>query len=305
MTRLLFGPGARGESIRVLQQKLTDAGCGTNGVDGDYGNGTVEAVKAWQQHHGEVVTGTVDDAAWTAITGAAMPSLLERCLGLTSTFEGHGYTLAQGNFDGAGVTWGIIGFTLKGGELTKIVQQAGAQDATLVRDCFGDCSDQLMQVLGESWDQQLAWSNSVSSGTSKATLAEPYKSGFAKLGASPLGQSIQQQHVANDYFQPALATARQYGLQTELGVALCFDLHVQDGGISEAAGAQVRSQMHSGMSERDVRVLIANAVADHANAAWCEDVRTRKLTVATGEGTVHGAHYVLKNWGLDEFPAHA
>lgn len=47
MTRLLFGPGARGESIRTLQQKLTDAGFGTNGVDGDYGNGTV--VAAWSQ----------------------------------------------------------------------------------------------------------------------------------------------------------------------------------------------------------------------------------------------------------------
>jgi hypothetical protein len=303
MTRLLFGPGARGESVRTLQQKLTDAGFSTNGVDGDYGNGTVAAVKAYQQHHNVAASGTVDDATWTAITGAPMPSLLDRCLGLTSTFEGHGYTLAQGNFDGAGVTWGIIGFTLKGGELTKIVQQANAKDAAFVRNCFGDCTDELMKVLGEPWSQQLAWSDSVSSGSSKTTLAEPYKSGFAKLGQSPLGQSIQQQHVADDYYKPALATAAKYGLKNELGIALCFDLHVQDGGISSTAGAQVRSQMHAGMSECDVRVLIANAVADHANPTWREDVRTRKLTVATGEGTVHGTHYLLKNWGLDELPA--
>ncbi len=303
MTRLLFGPGARGESIRILQQKLVDAGFDTNGVDASYGHGTVAAVQAFQQKHGLAVTGNVDDAMWTMLTNAPIPSLRERCLGLTSTFEGHGYTLAEGNFDGAGVTWGIIGFTLKGGELSNIVGSAYKSDPTLVRDCFGDCTDTLLKVLAEPQDQQLAWASSVSSGASKSTLAEPYKSGFRKLGETPLGQQLQQQHVDADYFRPALSTAKAYGLTTELGIALAFDIHVQDGGISSTVGAKVRAQMTPGMSEKAVRVLIANGIADHALTKWREDVRTRKLTVATGEGTVHGVHYVLKNWGLDEVPA--
>ena len=303
MARLLFGPGARGESIRILQQKLVDAGFDTNGVDASYGRGTVAAVQAYQQKHGLTVTCNVDDALWTALTNTPIPSLRERCLGLTSTFEGHGYTLAEGNFDGAGVTWGIIGFTLKGGELTSIVGSAYKSDAALVRDCFGDCTDTLLKVLAEPQDQQLAWATSVSSGASKGTLAEPYKSGFRKLGESALGQQLQQQHVDADYFRPALATAKAYGLTSELGVALAFDIHVQNGGINSGVGAKVRAQMVAGMTEKAVRMLIANGVADHALAAWREDVRTRKLTVATGEGTVHGVHYVLKNWGLDEVPA--
>jgi hypothetical protein len=301
MTRLLFGPGARGESIRTLQQKLVDAGFDTNGVDASYGHGTVAAVQAFQQKHALPVTGNVDDAMWALLTGnAAIPSLRERCLGLTSTFEGHGYTLAEGNFDGAGVTWGIIGFTLKGGELTSIVNAAYKSNPALVRDCFGDGTDTLLKVLAEPWDQQLAWASSVSSGASKSTLAEPYKSGFRKLGESPLGQQLQQQRVDADYFLPAMATAKAYGLETELGVALSFDIHVQDGGINHTVGATVRAQVKPGMPEKDVRVLIANGIADHALPAWREDVRTRKLTVATGEGTVHGVHYLLKNWGLDE-----
>jgi hypothetical protein len=303
MTRLLFGPGARGESIRTLQQKLNAAGFNTNGVDADYGNGTVKAVQAFQQHHALPVTGNVDDATWSAITGTPIPSLRERALGLTSTFEGHGYTLAEANFDGAGVTWGIIGFTLKGGELSKIVLDAYAQDPQLIRDCFGASTDEFLQVLKEPWAQQEAWANSVSSGSSKLTLAEPFKSGFAKLGATPLGQQLQQAHVDADYYHPALATAKAYGLTTELGIALCFDIHVQDGGISSSAGQIVRAQMHPGIAQRDVRIAIANAIADHALPAWREDVRTRKLTVATGDGVVHGVHYQLKNWGLDELPA--
>lgn len=300
MTRLLFGPGARGESIRILQQQLVDAGFDTNGVDASYGHGTIGAVQAFQQKHSLPVTGNVDDTMWTMLTNAPIPSLRERCLGLTSTFEGHGYTLAEGNFDGAGVTWGIIGFTLKGGELTNIVGSAYKSDPTLVRDCFGDCTDTLLKVLAEPQDQQLAWATSVSSGVSKGTLAEPYKSGFRKLGETPLGQQLQQQRVDADYFRPALATAKAYGLTTELGIALAFDIHVQNGGINSAVGAKVRAQMIPGMSEKAVRVLIANGIADHALAKWREDVRTRKLTVATGEGIVHGVHYVLKNWGLDE-----
>jgi hypothetical protein len=301
MTRLLFGPGARGESVRVLQQKLVAAGCDTNGIDASYGHGTIAAVQAFQQKHGLPVTGNVDTDTWAALTSnAPIPPLRERCLGLTSTFEGHGYTLAEGNFDGAGVTWGIIGFTLKGGELTSIVDAAYKSDPALVRNCFGDCTDALLHILGQPQDQQLAWASSVSSGASKNTLAEPYKSGFRQLGETSLGQELQQKRVDADYFQPALATAKAYGLTTELGIALAFDIHVQDGGINHIVGAKVRAQMHPGISERDVRMLIANGIADHALPAWSEDVRTRKLTVATGEGTVHGVHYLLKNWGLDE-----
>jgi hypothetical protein len=304
MTRLLFGPGAHGESVRNIQQHLTDAGFDTNGIDASYGHGTVTAVQAFQQKHGLAVTGNVDDVTWSALTNnAPIPSVRERCLGLTSTFEGHGYTLAEGNFDGAGVTWGIIGFTLKGGELTHIINSAYASDAALVRNCFGDCTDTLLKVLAEPQDQQLAWADSVSSGASKSTLAEPYKSGFRKLGESSLGQQLQQERVDADYYTPALATAKAYGLTTELGIALAFDIHVQNGGIAHSVGEKVRAQMTSGMAEKDVRVLIANGVADHASAAWREDVRTRKLTVATGEGTVHGVHYLLENWGLDEVPA--
>ncbi len=303
MPRLLFGPGAHGESVRVLQQKLTAAGFDTRGVDGGFGNGTVNAVKQYQQQRSLPVSGNVDDVTWTSATGTPIPALRDRCLGLTSTFEGHGFTLAQGNFDGAGVTWGIIGFTLKGGELAAILRAANSNDAALFQSCFGDCSAALLAICDQPWPAQLEWSNSVSSGSSKTTLAEPFKSGFAKLGDSALGQRLQQEHVDDDYFKPALATAKQYGLRTELGIALCFDLHVQNGGISSAAGAVVRAKTTPGSSEQSIRVAIANAVADRALPAWREDVRKRKLTVATGEGDVHGEHYVLKNWGLDEVPA--
>ena len=39
--------------------------------------------------------------------------------------------------------------------------------------------------------------------------------------------------------------------------------------------------------------IIANRRAEASRPRWIEDVRTRKLTIATGRGTVHGMHYEL------------
>ncbi|HET7434056.1 MAG TPA: peptidoglycan-binding protein [Thermoanaerobaculia bacterium] len=304
MSRLLFASGAKGDIVRRMQRKLSDLGFYTKPIDGDYGNGTKTAVLAFQESKGLPQNGQIDTDTWTALMNADIPAVDERCLGLTSTFEGHGYTLAQGNFDGAGITWGIIGFTLKHGELTKIIKQAFAEDPELVRSCFGDKADELLTNLDKPVDEQIAWADSISEGTTKARLAEPWKSAFAKFGDTPLAQRLQRERVVTSYYEPARATAARFGLKSELGTALCFDIHVQNGGIKEAAAAQVRAQITADTPEKDIRIAIANAVADNALERWRDDVRQRKLAIAQGEGSVHGAPaFVLRNWGLDEFDA--
>ena len=56
------------------------------------------------------------------------------------------------------------------------------------------------------------------------------------------------------------------------------------------------------MNEQDIRKTIANVVAENSNPKWIEDVRSRKLTIALGKGTVHGAKYNVKTWGVGELP---
>ena len=51
------------------------------------------------------------------------PDLKQRWLQLTADFEGTGFTKAVGNFDGAGLTWGIIDFTLLNGELGAVLKE--------------------------------------------------------------------------------------------------------------------------------------------------------------------------------------
>ena len=299
MERVFFAKGVQGEIVRRMQLRLTELGFDTQGVDSVFGQDTVKAVEAFQADRRLGVTGEVDGDTYQKLMGQPVPPVRDRALGLTAHFEGHGFTLAQGNFDGAGITWGIIGFTLSGGELKGIIQEIKPE---LVRQAFGARTDQLLGVLKLPMRQQIAFADSISLGASKARLAEPWRSAFRTLGEFPEVQEVQLRHVDEDYFQPALRTARDFSLKTELGTALAFDVHVQNGGIKKAAREQIRKELaaHAVTAERDLRIIIAHAVADKASPEFRDDVRERKLTLAAGSGRVHGEMFVLRNWGLDE-----
>jgi hypothetical protein len=301
MARLLFSAGARGEFIRRIQRKLTAAGFDTKGHDGNYGNNTTAAVKAYQKANGLEESGSIDEDTWTSLLNEPVPPVRDRCFALTSAFEGHGYTLAQGNFDGAGITWGIIGFTLQGGELGKMIQEAYAEQPDTVRDSFGEETDTLLAMLKKPWADQLAWADAISLGKSKATLAEPWKSAFAKFGETDIAQRLQQEHADKQYYQAAVATAKSFGIASEVGVALCFDIHVQNGGIKKDSGPKIRAQFRDGMPEKDKRIIIAQEVANTSKEQWRANVLNRKLAIANGEGDANGIKAVLRNWGLDEF----
>lgn len=96
---------------------------------------------------------------------------------------------------------------------------------------------------------------------------------------------------------PSLDTAKGLGLKAELGLALCFDIQVQDGGIKKSARAVIERALakRRPSAEQDLGRIIANAVAEVASKAYKEDVSQRKLTIASGEGIAHGHNFVLDN----------
>jgi hypothetical protein len=269
-------------------------------VDGWYGRGTAAAVSAHQRAHSLPATGIVDSDTWASLLpGSAVPSLLQRCLDLTGAFEGHDYTLAVGNFDGAWLTWGIVGFTLKHGALAKILLEVERTCPDALQLAFADQRAEILSVMRAKPKQQQQWADSVT--VRGGLLAEPWRTAFRTLGKSIDVQKIQQHVAETDYFQPAVDTARRFGLTSELGVALCFDIHVQNGGINKRAQSLLGEAQRG--DELALRTAIAEAVAKSARPEYRDDVRTRKLAIATGRGRVHGADYVLENWGLQEMPA--
>lgn len=153
MGEVVIAQGARGGLVLRLQRAL---GSPSVTPDGVYGLETATAVGHAQAENGLPTTGEADPITWTAVTGDPAPPLLDRALQVTAAFEGHGFGLAQGNFDGAGITWGIIGFTLQHGELGRIIQEAQHQDPALVQNAFGSDTDELLHLLALPLPDELA-----------------------------------------------------------------------------------------------------------------------------------------------------
>jgi len=81
-----------------------------------------------------------------------------------------------------------------------------------------------------------------------------------------------------------------------------FDISVQNGAISDLVKARIMADFNRiatnlTADEQEVQKLqiIANRRAEAANPKWIEDVRTRKLCIANGIGTVHGMRIDLAN----------
>ncbi len=295
--RVLLGPGAIGETVRQVQMVLGSNGFNFHICDGWYGPATAECVKAYQRAKALPETGAIDDeGTWQLLMKCPIPTVSERCLQLTAAFEGHGFEKAVGNFDGALLTWGIIGFTLASGGIQNIVQNINRTKPDLVKQAFGDYTSELLQLMTASREWQLQWAtqHTVSSGS----LAEPWRTMFQNFGSLPDVKREQLKQVQARYMAPAVSTAKRLGFTSELGLALCFDIHVQNGGIKHTALDQIRQQSADGAPEPKLRTIVANAVADWARPAWSDDVRCRKLAIAAGRGFVHGHEFVMENWGL-------
>jgi peptidoglycan hydrolase-like protein with peptidoglycan-binding domain len=291
-----------GELVKGIQENLTRAGFDTKGTDGVFGNDTVTAARSFQQSKNLAVTGAIDDSTWPALMQTAVPPVAQRALQLTAAFEGQGFELAIGNFDGALLTWGIVGFTLMSGEIQKIVSIVNSSQPQLLDRAFGASKAELLQLMTASKADQTTWANERT--LPNGHLVQTWQAMFATFGSIPEVQAAQLQRVNDDYLRPAIATAREMGFKSELGLSLALDMHVQNGGISNMALQRVRQQTTSSTTEPDLRSIVANAVADFARPAFMEDVRRRKLTIATGQGQVHGHPFVLQNWGLTgDFPA--
>jgi peptidoglycan hydrolase-like protein with peptidoglycan-binding domain len=300
MARLLFGKGSRGELVIEMQRNLL--GFGLTEADlqvGRYGDHTVVAVTNFQAANGLPKSGAVDVGTWQPLMKRDIPTTFERALQTTAAMEGHGFTLAEGNFDGQGITWGIIGYTLKNGELGEVLSHV---DPAIINDAFGPLADELRKHLAEEPADRVKWADSISSGKSHASLPDAWRNAFARLGSVPAVQQVQLDRARQHYGGIADGIVNEFSLKSELGYALAFDIAVQIGLKPAAHDAIVTSlKEHPLDREMDVRILIAHEVANTAASQFKADVLTRKSTFATGTGVVHGDTYVLANWGLGEF----
>lgn len=129
---------------------------------------------------------------------------------------------------------------------------------------------------------------------------------FNSLGLTQEFQAVEVKG-ASTYYNKGKELAASYNLWSARGQALMFDICVQNGSISPAVRELILTDFNRlspslNREETEVQkmVIIANRRAEAANPRFVEDVRRRKLCIATGKGVVHGVSYDLAaKFGLD------
>ena len=227
----------------------------------------------------------------------------EICLKISMAFEGTNYTGLEGSFDGAGFTFGIIGFNLKYGTLQDLLKKMYAADKVLFTKCCTvfvpaykenrDLTPIILSMLTLSDEDAVGWSLARQSPVNHQPDSH-WKEVFKNLGQQVKFQEIQRKTAAVR-FNKALTYCKQYNVNTVRGLMLFYDCTVQQGSIKENTATRIAKRI-TGSTDYKARLRIcAEEMANQAADRWHDDVLNRRLAIVNGKGKVHG-----KNWDLDK-----
>lgn len=303
--------GSLGPEVGKIQQKLSDLRLYSGPIDGNYGGGTETAVKAFQRGAGLPPDGDVGPATWaklfpdSQLQEPAIKSqpITNRCLALTGSFETgtappECFAGLTGDFDGQGLSLGVCQWNLGQGSLQPLLDEIDQSNQALVTTIFNDYASEFRRVLASLKEDQVAWARSIQN--ARHVIGEPWQGLLKALARTPEFQAIETEH-AGRLFVTARTMCSLYGVQSERALALMFDIVVQNGGINDVVRAQIERDFGALDATQTPDALevgrlqiVANRRAAASNPAWVNDVRIRKLTIANGQGVVHGRNYDLE-----------
>lgn len=309
---MIFRRGSTGQDVRRIQQRLQELTLYRGPIDGIFGGGTESAVESFQKSQELAPDGIVGPRTWEALFPAQpMPALdllqqpvAQRCLALTGAFEtGAGvpdcYAGLSGDFDGQGLSLGVLQWNLGQGSLQPLLQQMVDLHRPLAEDIFHEQFPIFMAMMLSPQPEQMAWARSIQD-PRRFQVFEPWRGLLKSLCRTPEFQAIQVRHASRIH-DHAVELCAQFDLTTERAVALMFDILVQNGSISLLVKAQVQKDVAQMVKIDDplqaevARMrIIANRRAAACRPEYAEDVRRRKLTIAEGKGTVHNIYYDLE-----------
>ena len=306
--------GASGSQVRRLQERLRQVPDSLYGgsVDGQFGVGTEAAVRAFQRASGLPSTGIVDEPTWQRLFPPDIPPkpslhgkpVAYRCLSLTASFEtGESdpdcFCGITGDFDGMGLSFGVLQWNLGQGSLQPMLRTMLDRHQPMMQSIFGNHFGAFSAMLKGSREEQLKWARSVQD-TRRFRVSEPWRGLLQAMGRTPECIALQVEQAQSTH-QKALRLCREYGLRTERGAALMFDVLTQNGSINSAVQAQIQrdvAALPGGLSQNEQEVarmrIIAQRRAKVCRPQYIADVLARKLTIAEGRGVVHKINYDLE-----------
>jgi hypothetical protein len=243
----------------------------------------------------------------------------EKALRLTNAFENTSHyartrelsfgTLA-GDFDGQGLSFGLLQWNIGTGSLQPLLRAFERGHAAAFDAVFGADAAAVREMLGQPRERQLAWARSINdySNPRRPQVQPRWREHFIRLGADAAFQAIQLNAV-RPRMDRAVAYARTYGLTSERGLALLFDIVTQHGAawpqkrnrreLIERRRAAFEREQGRAPNEQELMRIIVDVIVATVAERWRENVRRRRMTILDGRGTVHGHEFDLaRDFGI-------
>ncbi|HEU0034191.1 MAG TPA: hypothetical protein VFQ53_26365 [Kofleriaceae bacterium] len=249
----------------------------------------------------------LDGPAFAGLTRAE-----KKALAITSTFEtGHagGFYGLSGNFDGQGLSFGLVNWNIGSGSLQPLLKEFLVRFPDRWQACFGAEAERFRQLLAlagkDATKQQLAFVIAQMNkrvprkrdGKLVWAVAEPWASHFRKLADDREFQAIQIRH-AGDLLARAKFFCDHFSFTTERAFCMMFDTVASHGKWwlqvkSERGEARrrlldtklglLRMRYFGSIPEREKLRAIAETLAETSRPRWQKNVLERKLWFLTGE----------------------
>lgn len=208
------------------------------------------------------------------------------------------YGVTAGDFDGAGLSTGIIQFNFYSGTIQPIWKDLINEYPIVCKTAFNnvltDYNTWVDIVFNKTNEEQQQWGTSITDPTNSHKVIEPWNTYFKQLGMSPEGIA-RQDEGCQPYFNNAVMYKEMFNLWTRRGLTLLLDICIQSGSISQTVQNLILSDFAelgdfaTREEEETAKMqIIANRRADAVGATYRESYRDRKLAIANGTGTVYG-----------------
>lgn len=246
------------------------------------------------------------------LAGSGLTPAEQKAVEITSLFEtgerGGFYGLA-GNFDGQGLSFGLVNWTIGTGSLQPLLRDFAREHPAHWAWIFGADASSFLQLIArkgkEAIKEQLRFSiqqmNTLSAGARGKriwTVRQPWAGYFKRLSQDPAFQQIQIRYVrellacAGDY-------CRQFRLTSEQAFCFMFDAVASHGKgwlRKKFSGVETRrvlveqslktlaARFGAGrVAESEILLAIAEVVATTSAQRWADKVRRRKRWFVTGQ----------------------
>jgi flagellum-specific peptidoglycan hydrolase FlgJ len=262
----------------------------------------------WEAESGEALETYEAEAEYeseTRFDGRGLTKAEAKALAITSTFEtgkpGSFYGLS-GNFDGQGVSFGLVNWTMGTGSLQVLLREFAKSNPEQWSQVFSSNAASFRDLImpNTSAARATQWrfaiedmnEQTVVRGRIKWSVREPWKTYFRNLADNTSFQAIQIRKV-RELMKVAETYCQSYGLKSETAFCFMFDAVASHGKwwprkkrraehVKQKRQALRERSNGAAPLEKDVLLAIGDVLAATSAARWAEKVRVRKHWFVTG-----------------------